>query len=569
MTLDRKDYKSAIPQLESRLQQLEKVGRELTNKFDDIAHQTQLQAAEAEKKEAALDYQIGSVTVVTEYQLCADGFDPVETGWSTTMPSITYQSYNGKTLWARSVTYQNDVAIRKTAPQKVELMDGLYTFVNSASGNAGWTMIDGDFIQTGKIASTNGYSYFDIDNNAFQMKDSYDVAHSNSVLAWNNGLLYVKGKIAVGSSPTDQKYYTEMTGGGFDIVANNVTLAHIGYGQGYNKSGQLVDAPFYTLGTRATGSALGNYSLAEGVNITASGYASHAEGLGCQATSMGAHAEGDETSANGTYSHTEGMKTETRHIRGTYAAHAGGIGTVTNGSARTAIGSYNEDDLQIDTFIGDGTTNQFYTTYPADNGVNKKYDIEVTIDGVAPRSISLDFGNQITINNPIPPDGSVIKIIYPRTATAFVIGNGTSDSNRSNALTVDWDGNITINNHDSEIGHVYSASKSVAISNTTITNNTDGASLTLSAGVYIVIGQWHFDTRTTTGTTNSAIRLYRSGSSGIKAETRVMAGDSNWNSLQCTAIVELTSTETVKVCGATSRPYTTAKPTYINAVRIK
>lgn len=228
MTLDRKDYKSAIPQLESMLQQLEKVGRELTNKFEDIAHQTQLQAAEAEKKVAAIDYQIGSVTVVTEYQLCADGFDPVETGWSTTMPSITYQSYNGKKLWARSVTYQNDVAIRKTAPQKVELMDGLYTFVNSASGNTGWTMIDGDFIQTGKIASTNGYSYFDIDNNAFQMKDASTAALSNSVLAWQNGLLYVKGKIAVGSSSTDQKYYTEMTGDGFDVVLNDETVAHFG-----------------------------------------------------------------------------------------------------------------------------------------------------------------------------------------------------------------------------------------------------------------------------------------------------------------------------------------------------
>lgn len=334
MTLDRKDYKSAIPQLESRLQQLEKVGRELTNKFDDIAHQTQLQAAEAEKKEAALDYQIGSVTVVTEYQLCADGFDPVETGWSTTMPSITYQSYNGKTLWARSVTYQNDVAIRKTAPQKVELMDGLYTFVNSASGNTGWTMIDGDFIQTGKIASTNGYSYFDIDNNSFQMKDASTVALSNSVLAWQNGLLYVKGKIAVGSSSTDQKYYTEMASGGFDIVANNVTLAHIGYGNALDSSGSLAsNKPFYTFGKRSSDS-VGELSVAEGDTTTASAYASHAEGINTKTYNgtylgSGAHAEGIRSEAGAQGAHAEGYHTQAL----AYYSHAGGNESVVSANA--------------------------------------------------------------------------------------------------------------------------------------------------------------------------------------------------------------------------------------------
>ena len=278
MTLDRKDYKSAIPQLEKRLSEVEKIGKVAFTKFEDIAHQTQLDAAEAEKKVAALDYQIDSINVVTEYQLQTNGQDPVEANWSTTMPSITYSSYNGKTLWCRSVTYQNDIAVRKTAPQKVQLMDGLYTFVNSASGNTGWTMIDGDFIQTGKIASTNGYSYFDIDNNAFQMKDSYDVAHSNSVLAWNNGLLYVKGKIAIGNTTEDQKYYTQMDGGGFDIVANNETLAHIGYASGASESGTAT-APYYTLGTRVSDSsgARGNYSVAEGKDILASGYCSHAQ----------------------------------------------------------------------------------------------------------------------------------------------------------------------------------------------------------------------------------------------------------------------------------------------------
>ena len=118
------------------------------------------------------------------------------------------------------------------------------------------------------------------------------------------------------------------------------------------------------------------------------------------------------------------------------------------------------------------------------------------------------------------------------------------------------------------LGRVYRNTKSVAISDTSINNNTDGASITVPAGTYIVIGQWQFNTRSTAGATNSAVRLYRSGSSDNIAQTRINAAAENWNSLQCMAIVELKKTETLKVCGATSRAYTTAQNTMIQAIRI-
>ena len=211
----------------------------------------------------------------------------------------------------------------------------------------------------------------------------------------------------------------------------------------------------------------------------------------------------------------------------------------------------------------------YYTFgYREDDSTNGAFSMSIGVNNEPSGNYTFTHGADLVADHALQFAIGRWNDYLSATNSLFIIGNGTA-LQRSNALTVDWDGNITINNHDSEIGHVYSASKSVAISNTTIDHNTDGASLTLSAGVYIVIGQWHFNTRTTTGTTNSAIRLYRSGSSDNIAHTRVMAGDGNWNSLQCTAIVELTSTETVKVCGATSRPYTTAQGTYINAIRIK
>lgn len=197
MTLDRKDYKSAIPQLEGRLAKIEKLGRDVFNKFEDIAHKTQLDAAEAEKKVLSLDYKMTTTRVQMEYQLCTTGQTPVEANWQTTMPSITYNSYQGKTLWYRSKTYVNDIIVQTTEPMTVNLMDGVYSFVNSVSGNTGWTTIDGDKIQTGMITSHNGYCYFDIDNNNFQMKDGATLAASDNALAWDGslGTLYIKGDI--------------------------------------------------------------------------------------------------------------------------------------------------------------------------------------------------------------------------------------------------------------------------------------------------------------------------------------------------------------------------------------
>ncbi len=118
------------------------------------------------------------------------------------------------------------------------------------------------------------------------------------------------------------------------------------------------------------------------------------------------------------------------------------------------------------------------------------------------------------------------------------------------------------------LGTVYSASASTAISNTSIDNNTTGASVTVPAGTYIVIGQWQFNTRSSSGVTNSAVRLYRSGSSSNIAQTRIAAANEAWNCLQCSTIVTLTAQETLTVCGATSRAYTSAQTNWIQAIKI-
>ena len=179
---------------------------------------------------------------------------------------------------------------------------------------------------------------------------------------------------------------------------SNTLIAHLGYGQGYDDQGQLVDAPFYTLGTRASGSAVGNYSHAEGYNTIASAYCAHAEGgtrsviVSPETIASGeySHAEGGSTTASAGYSHAEGYATVASgphsHAEGFYTtaggtnSHAGGCGTTVKKFNQTAIGEYNEID-----------------NYAATHG---KY--------------------------------------------AFIIGNGTADNARSNALTVDWSGDVCL-----------------------------------------------------------------------------------------------------------------------------
>lgn len=75
-----------------------------------------------------------------------------------------------------------------------------------------------------------------------------------------------------------------------------------------------------TIGSRKSGSSVGEGSLAAGLDVSASGPSSHAEGVETTAYE-GAHAEGFGTTAMGNYSHAEGQNT----IAIADGSHASGI----------------------------------------------------------------------------------------------------------------------------------------------------------------------------------------------------------------------------------------------------
>ena len=190
----------------------------------------------------------------------------------------------------------------------------------------------------------------------------------------------------------------------------------------------------------AFGSGTANYAFAfaEGHDTTASSTAAHAEGEDTIASGAGSHAEGDTTIASGPSSHAEGFHTKASgfhsHAEG-YYTWATGESSHSEGSNSRATGIYSHAQNRYTTAAGDCQT------------AIGKYNIEDT-------------------NN----------------AYAFIIGNGTAHNARSNAFTVDWNGNIDFSGKISVSKLSWAGTTDNLVA--TATDNNQEWSIDLSPGSY-------------------------------------------------------------------------------------
>lgn len=144
--------------------------------------------------------------------------------------------------------------------------------------------------------------------------------------------------------------------------------------------------------------AAGESSLTEGQDTYAWGQAAHAEGYGTAALNMAAHAEGNDTVASGDYgAHAEGFMTTASgndaHSQG-YKTTASGQGSHAQGRETIASGRY---------------------AHSEGYGTDAASDMQHTQGRYNVRDAEHTY--------------------------AHIVGNGTSDTKRSNAHTLDWDGN--------------------------------------------------------------------------------------------------------------------------------
>lgn len=157
--------------------------------------------------------------------------------------------------------------------------------------------------------------------------------------------------------------------------------------------------------------ASGMSAHAEGQNTTASGIGSHSEGYVSRATGVYSHAEGSVTVASGEASHSEGYATTASgarsHVEGNassaqgQSSHAEGTGSLAQGTNSHAEGNYAK------AIANNSHAEGGYTIASSQHQhVQGKYNVEDS------------------------------QGIY-----ADIVGNGTNDKARSNAYTLDWQGN--------------------------------------------------------------------------------------------------------------------------------
>ena len=209
-------------------------------------------------------------------------------------------------------------------------------------------------------------------------------------------------------------------------------------------------AKAYTLGMRRVNSNTGGNSAVIGRYATASGYVAQAFGEQTYATGDYSHAEGLLSSANGAASHAEGG----------FSGMLDGTQTIITGGNSNGIGSHAEG-------------------------------VATHANGIAAHCEGRDTftsGNYSHAqNHGTEADGesqtALGKYNVADTISAVILGNGTDDSNRSNALTVDWSGNVTTAGNVSAVD--VTASGDVSADTITTTGNaTIGGSVSATGGTF-------------------------------------------------------------------------------------
>ena len=263
-------------------------------------------------------------------------------------------------------------------------------------------------------------------------------------------------------------YYTEASGSyshaeGQDTIASG----YCSHAEGYRTE----TSGYYSHAEGYRTEASGYYSHAEGEYTKASGYCSHAGGYYTEASGSYSHAEGQDTIASGYCSHAEGYRTETSgyysHAEGYrteasgYYSHAEGYETVAKNAKQTVCGAYNK--YNGDNYSYKQTTSALYTQSTNQYSAADSFEFD-SENGVFTLINPATYAyNTIPIGKYVIDNGTMYKILSIESTSSTrrkyntqkfssvliasiigkyirIVGNGTSNTARSNAYTLDWNG---------------------------------------------------------------------------------------------------------------------------------
>lgn len=212
---------------------------------------------------------------------------------------------------------------------------------------------------------------------------------------------------------------------GTTIGANSVAL-----GGEVEASGEASFAVGYSSATELASFAAGS-SIASGqashatCASTASGYCSHSEGLQTEASGQDSHAEGMFSIASEAHSHAEGSSTTASG----HASHAEGEETVASGVFAHAEG--NETIASGQSSHAEGWKTEASGSYAHTEGLNT---IATKFSGHAEGYYTIASSNYQHVQGQFNLEDATDTY-------AHIVGNGEDYDTRSNAHTLDWDGN--------------------------------------------------------------------------------------------------------------------------------
>ena len=185
----------------------------------------------------------------------------------------------------------------------------------------------------------------------------------------------------------------------------------------------------------------GEYSVAIGWGTVASGHSSHAVGYRTTASGERSHAEGSRTTASGARSHTEGSETTASG----YCSHA-------EGELVIASNSYSHGEGSNTTASGPNSHTEGYYTTASEHSSHAEGG-HTTASGKYAHA----QGYYTIANHKAQHVEGEYNIADPSTTAvdsrgtyAHIVGNGTADDKRSNALTLTWSGDLW---HSGKLAH--------------------------------------------------------------------------------------------------------------------
>lgn len=305
-------------------------------------------------------------------------------------------------------------------------------------GRTGESHLVGDY-HSMQLVDREGSSYFDV---ADLRDESGNATITDSFAGDGTTATFYLGITAASTSYTVKRNGTTVTSGitktATSFTFSTAPASGASITATYTVTSQ--NAKYYTLGTRGVGN-VGGMSVSEGSGCIASGFLSHAEGDGTTASGYYAHAENSGTTASGNESHAEGLNTKATG-RG---AHAEGYNTTASGQyshgegLTTASGDYSHSEGRGTTAAGSYSHAEGYSTTASASQSHAEGNTTVA-SGAS--SHAQNWGT-VAASQYQTAMGR-FNVSDSSQTYALIVGNGTSDGARSNAMTIDWNGNETL-----------------------------------------------------------------------------------------------------------------------------